>query len=92
MDYYSITSRMEKIKSQPKDTVNAGDVIGYAGDVATLFDKGIYFEIRHNTEPEDPLNWITMQGLTGRTHSRVKTILAGNLHFFCRKNAIIIIV
>lgn len=66
MDYYSITSRMEKIKSQPKDTVNAGDVIGYAGDVATLFDKGVYFEIRHNTEPEDPLNWITMQGLTGQ--------------------------
>ena len=64
MDYYSITARMEKIKSLPKDTVSAGDVIGFAGDIATLFDKGIYFEIRHNTEPEDPLVWLTMQGLT----------------------------
>lgn len=64
MDYYSVTARMEKIKSLPKDTVNAGDVIGFAGDIATLFDKGIYFEIRHNTDPEDPLAWLTMQGLT----------------------------
>jgi septal ring factor EnvC (AmiA/AmiB activator) len=67
MDYYSITARLEKIRSLPKNKVNAGDVIGFAGDIATLFDKGVYFEIRHNTEPEDPLAWITMQGLTEST-------------------------
>ncbi|MHB8810300.1 MAG: murein hydrolase activator EnvC family protein [Desulfobulbaceae bacterium] len=64
MDYYSITARMEKIRSRPQNKVNPGDVIGLAGDIATLFDKGVYFEIRHNTEPEDPLAWITRQGLT----------------------------
>lgn len=64
MDYYSITARMEKIRSRPKNRVSTGDVIGSAGDIATLFDKGVYFEIRHNTEPEDPLAWITRQGLT----------------------------
>ena len=63
-DYYSITARMDKLKSLPGNRVKAGDVIGVAGDIATLFDKGIYFEIRHDSEPEDPLSWITMQGLT----------------------------
>ncbi|MHB8789273.1 MAG: murein hydrolase activator EnvC family protein [Desulfobulbaceae bacterium] len=67
MDYYTITARMEKIKSLPRNKVNPGDIIGYAGDTATLFDQGVYFEIRHGTEPEDPLKWLTMEGLTDST-------------------------
>ncbi|HBI14556.1 MAG TPA: hypothetical protein DDY20_03425 [Desulfobulbaceae bacterium] len=66
MDYYSITARMEKIKSRPGNKVSTGDVIGFAGDIATLFDQGVYFEIRHDTEPEDPLAWITLQGLSDK--------------------------
>lgn len=65
MDYYSITSRMEKISVKEGDIIDEGAVIGKAGDIATLFEKGLYFEIRHGTEPVDPLDWISKDGLTG---------------------------
>lgn len=61
--YYSITSRMEKIIAQEGQEVTGGDIIGSAGDIATLFEKGVYFEIRKDTEPLDPLDWISMKGL-----------------------------
>ncbi len=60
MTYYSITSRMEKINVKEGQSVDGGEVIGIAGDIATLFDKGIYFEIRNDTEPLDPLEWIAL--------------------------------
>lgn len=65
MDYYSITSRMEDISVREGDIVEEGDVIGTTGNIATLFEKGLYFEIRHGTEPVDPLEWISREGLTG---------------------------
>ncbi|MDH3330055.1 MAG: peptidoglycan DD-metalloendopeptidase family protein [Desulfobulbaceae bacterium] len=65
MDYYSITSRMEKISVKEGDIIDEGAVIGKAGDIATLFEKGLYFEIRHGTNPVDPLEWISKEGLTG---------------------------
>lgn len=65
MDYYSITSRIEKISVNEGDIIEEGDVIGKAGDIATLFEKGVYFEIRHGTEPVDPFEWISREGLEG---------------------------
>ncbi len=59
-DYLSITARIEKIKVEEGQDVSDGDVIGTAGDIATLFEKGVYFEIRHDTEPLDPLDWISL--------------------------------
>lgn len=63
LSYYSITSRMEKINVIEGQAVEGGDIIGIAGDIATLFQKGVYFEIRNETEPLDPLDWITMSTL-----------------------------
>ncbi|MDW7772030.1 MAG: peptidoglycan DD-metalloendopeptidase family protein [Desulfobulbaceae bacterium] len=65
MNYYTITSRMEKISVTEGDIIDEGAVIGQCGDIATLFEKGLYFEIRHNTDPVDPLEWISKKGLTG---------------------------
>ncbi len=65
LNYLSITSRIEKLNVKTDDIVEEGDTIGIAGDIATLFEKGIYFEIRHNNEPVDPLEWIGTEGLTG---------------------------
>lgn len=64
LGYSSITARMEKITVREGDTVSGGEVIGLAGDIATLFAKGVYFEIRSDTEPLDPLEWITREGLS----------------------------
>lgn len=61
--YYTITTRMEKIIVEEGQSVKGGDIIGTAGDIATLFEKGIYFEIRHDSTPLDPLQWISMKGL-----------------------------
>lgn len=60
LGYYSITARMEKILLQEGSDVEDGDVIGTAGDIATLFEKGVYFEIRKDTTPLDPLEWISL--------------------------------
>lgn len=63
LNYFSVTARMEKITIKEGDRISDGDVIGLAGDIATLFAKGIYFEIRRDTVPLDPLEWITREGL-----------------------------
>lgn len=67
LNYYSVTARLEKITTQVGSRINEGDTIGIAGDIATLFEKGLYFEIRRDTVPVDPLEWITAKGLTGAT-------------------------
>ncbi|HHO49042.1 MAG TPA: hypothetical protein ENN06_11425 [Desulfobacteraceae bacterium] len=63
--YFSITARMEKITVKEGDDVVDGHTIGLAGDIATLFAKGVYLEIRRDTVPLDPLEWITGIGLEG---------------------------
>jgi len=57
-EYYTVTSRIEKLLAHEEDTVKTGDVLGITGDTATLFDEGLYFEIRHGKESLDPLLWL----------------------------------
>ena len=61
LGYYSITSRMENIRTKEGHVVADGDIVGTAGDIATLFEKGVYFEIREDTKPLDPLEWISLE-------------------------------
>ena len=63
--YLSLISRIEKINVKEGENVSEGDIIGKAGDIATLFEKGIHFEIRNDGVPMDPLQWITRDDLTG---------------------------
>ncbi len=56
--YVTVTSRIEKILVSKGDTVNSMDNIGVMGDTATLFDEGLYFEIRYDNEAVDPLLWL----------------------------------
>jgi len=56
--YYSVTSRIEKLLVDQGDSVKAKSVIGIMGDAATLFDNGLYFEIRHGKKPLDPILWL----------------------------------
>ena len=56
--YYTVTSRIENILITKGKTVKAGDVIGVTGDTATLFDEGLYFEVRHGNQSLDPLLWL----------------------------------
>ena len=58
MQYYSITARLDEITIQEGSKVRTREQIGTTGDIATLFSKGLYFEIRHGSEPLDPLQWL----------------------------------
>ena len=57
-NYYSVLSRLEQIDCKKGDKVKAKSIIGHAGDTATIMDPGVYFEIRKEKEPLDPLSWL----------------------------------
>jgi len=65
-EYYTITARFDDIQVQEGDMVQQGQVIGTTGEIATLFGQGLYFEIRHGAQPENPLDWIQPGALTTR--------------------------
>jgi len=62
--YYSVTSRIEKLLVRQGDTVKPESLIGIMGDAATLFDGGLYFEIRHGKKPLDPILWLNPNRLS----------------------------
>jgi len=61
--YYSITSRIERLLAQKGEKVNEHSEIGIMGDTATLMNEGLYFEIRHDAESLDPLEWLDQSKL-----------------------------
>jgi len=57
-EYYTITARLDDLKVEEGDSVRQGQIIGATGETVTPFGRGAYFEIRHDTQPENPLDWI----------------------------------
>lgn len=57
LQYYTITSRLDSIDVKKGQKVATGQRIGNTGDIATLFGRGLYFEIRHGSTPENPMTW-----------------------------------
>lgn len=64
--YYTVTSRIEKILVSKGQRVKKEDPIGIMGDTATLFDEGLYFEIRHGRDSLDPLLWLNPNRLSNQ--------------------------
>ncbi|MDA8165008.1 MAG: peptidoglycan DD-metalloendopeptidase family protein [Desulfobacteraceae bacterium] len=56
--YYSLMSRAARFVKGKGDEVQTGEVVGVMGDAAELPPEGLHFEIRHGSEPEDPLSWL----------------------------------
>lgn len=68
--YYTVTSRIEKILVVKGQQLKREAAIGIMGSTATLFDEGIYFEIRHGSQSLDPLVWLNPNRLrTSNEHS-----------------------
>ncbi len=65
-DYYTITARLDDILVQEDDEVRQGQIVGTTGETITPFGQGAYFEIRHGTQPENPLDWIRPGALPTR--------------------------
>jgi len=56
--YYTVTSRLDTIMVKEGDRVSQATQIGSTGDMATLFARGLYFEVRVGSTPQDPLQWL----------------------------------
>lgn len=56
--FYSIYSGLSFSNMNLSDSIGKGDKIGNAGFSSLLRTNGIYLELRHFTEPQDPLAWI----------------------------------
>jgi septal ring factor EnvC (AmiA/AmiB activator) len=56
--YFTVTSRLDEVLVHKGDTIDQDQEIGTSGDIATLYEPGVYFEIRHNSTPLDPLEWL----------------------------------
>ena len=60
--YYTIYGNSAKPRFKPGDSVKLGQTIAEVGDSSWRSGKGIYFEIRHFSEPEDPARWVRANG------------------------------
>lgn len=62
-DYYTITSRIERILVKKGDIVRRSGTIGIMGSTATILDEGLYFEVRLKDTSLDPLAWLNANNL-----------------------------
>lgn len=54
-DAVSVSGFLEERRVDAGDGVRRGDVIGTVGETGSLSGPGLYFEIRRDQEPEDPI-------------------------------------
>ena len=57
-NYHTVTSRLGKLLKNKGENVKTGTAIGLVSDTAMLIDEGLYFEIRHDKNPQNPLKWL----------------------------------
>ena len=55
--YMSLYGHNRLLRADIGASVKAGEGIGEAGSTGGLSRPGLYFEIRHNGKPRDPLEW-----------------------------------
>lgn len=56
--YMSLYGSNQAIYKQPGDWVQSGETLASVGASGGQSESGLYFEIRHKGEPENPLNWL----------------------------------
>lgn len=57
--YYTVYGHISRVKARVGDTLKSGQVFAEAGAATRRYRPGLYFEIRHFSEPENPANWIS---------------------------------
>jgi len=55
--YMTLYGHNQSLHKGVGDWVEAGEVIASLGSTGDVTQPGLYFEIRHNGEPRDPLIW-----------------------------------
>jgi len=56
--YLSLYSNTESLYKQPGDVVRAGDLVAAVGATGGQDEPGLYFELRHQGKPFDPMQWV----------------------------------
>ena len=56
--YLSIYGNNDALLKQTGDTLRGGEAIAAAGSSGGNAESGLYFEIRHQGKPIDPLKWV----------------------------------
>lgn len=56
--YMSLYGYNEAVLKQVGETVHAGDVVSAAGNSGGNAESGLYFEVRFQGKPVDPLQWV----------------------------------
>ena len=56
--FLSLYSNNESLYKQPGDSVKAGDVVASVGATGGQDEPGLYFELRHQGKPFDPMTWV----------------------------------
>ena len=59
--YLSIYGNNEALLKQNGDAVRGGDTIATVGNSGGNPESGLYFELRHQGQPLDPLKWINLK-------------------------------
>ena len=59
--YLTIYGNNEALLKQVGDAVATGDVVATVGNSGGNRDSGLYFEIRYQGKPTDPLRWVSLK-------------------------------
>ncbi|MFP4649452.1 MAG: peptidoglycan DD-metalloendopeptidase family protein [Desulfobacterales bacterium] len=57
-DYHTVYARVEDMFSSKGETVESGQVIATVGESGSRKGPALYFEIRHDGKPVDPMKWL----------------------------------
>ena len=59
--YLSIYGNNESLLKQTGDTLRGGEVIATVGNSGGNPESGLYFELRYQGQPLDPLKWVSLK-------------------------------
>jgi murein hydrolase activator len=59
-EYHSLYGHLDSIKVAANKVVRTGDVIALSGDSGSLVGETLYFELRKNGKPIEPVRWFSV--------------------------------
>lgn len=59
--YMTLYGHSSSLLTSPGDWVRAGETIALAGRTGGTQDPALYFELRHNGKPQNPMRWLERQ-------------------------------
>ncbi len=57
-EYMTLYGHADVLYKKVGDYVESGEVIAAAGNSGGKKDSGVYFEVRHQGQPKDPISWV----------------------------------